>query len=95
MPRKPSSIFLITEHPTTTTQPPGMPPTQLQCWRIPLPDDTTPEQLIEQHLHAQPIGTTMYVVDDTKVTAYRAGLTLNEVDDPRLQAPSTPQPLTP
>jgi hypothetical protein len=67
-----------------------MPSTQLQCWRIPLPDDTTPNQLIEQHLQAQPLGTTMYAVDDTKVTAYQVGLKLDEVDDPRLQAPPTP-----
>jgi hypothetical protein len=84
MPRKPSSIFLIIEHPTLTNMPAGMPTTQLQVWRLPLTDDVTQEQVIEQHLHAQSIGTVMYVVDDTKVTAYRAGLKLDEVDDARL-----------
>ena len=84
MPRKPSSIFLIAEHPTSTTQPAGMPATTLQAWRLPLDDDTTPEQLVEQHLQAQPLGTKLYVVEDTKVEAYHVGLELREIDDPRL-----------
>jgi hypothetical protein len=83
-PRKPSSVFLITEHPSLSTTPPGMPPTTLQAWRLPLTDDTTIEQVVEQHLQAQPLGTTMWVIDDTKATAYKVGLKFDEIDDARL-----------
>lgn len=85
MPRKPSSVYIIVENPTVqSTATPGMPTTGLQCWRIPLNDGDTVEQAVERCYQAHPIGSTVVAIEDTKVTAYRVGLTLDEVDDPRL-----------
>lgn len=63
---------------------PGMSATNLQAWRLPLTDDDTPEQLAERQLEAQPLGTTLYLIEDTKATAYHVGLKLREIEDPRL-----------
>jgi hypothetical protein len=87
MPRKPSSVFLIAEDPNSTVQHEGMPPTQLRAWRLPLTDDTDAEQVAKAHYRTQPIGTRLFVVDDTKLDAYEVGLTLDPVDDPRLDDP--------
>lgn len=91
-PRKPSSVFLITEHPNTTTPNPGMPATNLQAWRLPLQEDAIPETLLEQHLQTQHPGTTIWIVEDTKATAYKVGLKLDEIEDARLNQdePATP-----
>ena len=83
MPRKPSSVFLIAEQPNSTVQQGSMPATNLQAWRLELGDDT-PEQVVERYLEGQTLGTTYYVVEDTKVSAYHASLKLDEIDDPRL-----------
>ena len=84
MPRKPSSVFLIAEDPNSTTQQQGMPPTTLRAWRLPLKDEADTETVVKQHYATQPIGTLLYVVEDTKVDGYTVGLTLDPVDDPRL-----------
>lgn len=83
-------MFLIAEDPNSTAQHEGMPPTQLRAWRLPLTDDTDAEQVAKAHYQTQPIGTRLYVVDDTKVDAYDVGLTLNAVDDPRLDDGADP-----
>src|ERR1051325_10775412 len=84
MPRKPSSVFFLVENPASTVQGvPSMPATQLQAWRLELGDDEV-EDVVKRHYADHQIGSRIYVVEDTKVTAYEVGLTLDEVDDARL-----------
>lgn len=90
MPRKPSSVYIIVESPTSVHMAaPGGPIaglglTNLQAWRVPLNDGDTVEQAVERTYQQHPIGSTVVAIEDSKVTAYRVGLTLDEVDDPRL-----------
>jgi hypothetical protein len=89
VPRKPSSVFVIVEHPNATTATPGTPPTGLQAWRVEL-GDRDPADVARDTYTAHPIGTVVYVVEDTKTAAYRVELTLDEIDDPRLPDPDEP-----
>lgn len=73
MPRKPSSVFVIAEA--------GGP--VLQAWRIPISDDSNIETIVQQQLLQAGLGVA-YVVEDTKVSAYKASSTLEQIDDPRL-----------
>lgn len=85
MPRKPSSIYLIVEHPSSTVSPtPTMPATALQAWRLPLEDGEEPEDAAKRGYEQHPIGSTVVWVEDTKVEAKRVGLTLEDIDDIRL-----------
>lgn len=84
MPRKPSSVFLIAEAPNAATNHAGMRGSSLQAWRLPLHDDESLKDVVKARYAQQPVGTTLYVVEDTKVTAYTVGLRLDEVADARL-----------
>lgn len=84
MPRKPSSVFLIAEDPNTTFHTQGMPASALKAWRLPIPEGHDTEQVVKAHYTHQPVGTRLYVVDDTKVAAFEVSVELAEVDDARL-----------
>lgn len=81
MPRKPSSLFVLVEPPVAQL---GQNPTAAQAYRYRLDDSATAEQILEREYQRHPAGSTVYVVDDTKVDAYTVGLRLDPVDDPRL-----------
>lgn len=83
-PRKPSSVFLIVEHPNSQVQQADMPPTGWQAWRLPLEGDDDVKSVAERFYARQPIGSRVWIVEDTKVEAFDVGLTLTPVDDPRL-----------
>ena len=90
MPRKPSSVFLITESPA----PPGIPTGgALSVRRVPLEDGQDAQAVAEQHLLQTPLGATVYFIEDTKVDAYTVHPTLEPVDDPRLPDPTDADPL--
>ncbi len=91
MPRKPSSVFVIAATPSQATSVAGLPPSQHTAWRIPLKDGEDPKAVAYRHYREHPIGTTIYVVEDTKVDAWQVGLTLDEVDDARLEEGDDPE----
>jgi hypothetical protein len=76
MPRKPSSVFVITQ-PQGNTGP-------TQAYREPLTDIEDVDRIVARHYLQHPVGTQIFVVDDTKVDAYTINLTLEPIDDPRL-----------
>lgn len=76
MPRKPSSVFVITQQAG-----PGGP---VQAYREPLNDLQDVDQIVARHYMQHPVGTMVFVVEDTKVDAYMVGLKLDPIDDPRL-----------
>lgn len=78
MPRKPSSVFVITIPQQGSAG---------QVYREPLTDTETLEQIVARHYMQHPLGTDVFVVEDTKVDAYKIGLSLEPVDDPRLEQP--------
>jgi hypothetical protein len=80
MPRKPSSVFVFAETSAGT----GAAVVPLQAARVPLQDGEEPLEAAKRGLPSQPADTTIYVVEDTKVTGYRSAVTLEEIDDPRL-----------
>lgn len=77
MPRKPSSVFVIVD------QQGGSYNTPLTAYREPL-EGTTVEQIVEAHYGQHPVGSRIFVIEDTKVEAKDVGLRLTDVDDPRL-----------
>lgn len=76
MPRKPSSVFVIVQ--------PSMSNGQATAYREPLDENNTVESILERHYQNHPVGSVVFVVEDTKVTGYTIGLELVELDDPRL-----------
>lgn len=82
MPRKPSSVFVIVDiHADTGGSFTGQMP--LQAYREPL-DGTTVEDIVEAHYSQHPVGSRIFVVEDTKVDAHQVRLQLEPIDDPRL-----------
>lgn len=81
MPRKPSSVFVLVATPSQVT---GQPGGQYTAWRVPLADGQQIEDVVKAHYTAQPVGSRLFVVEDTKVDAFEVGLTLETVEDPRL-----------
>jgi hypothetical protein len=79
LPRKPSSVFVLTEPPGQTG-----PRIGVQGYRVRLDDNTDVEAAVGRVYGAVAAGTRVYVVEDTKVDAYVVGLRLEQVDDPRL-----------
>jgi hypothetical protein len=43
-----------------------------------------PEQAAEQYLASAATGSTVHIIEDTKVSSYRVRATLEEIDDARL-----------
>jgi hypothetical protein len=75
MPRKPSSVFVIAQAAT------GGP---IQAYREPLTDIEDVEAIVARHYMQHPVGTSIFVVEDTKADAYVVGLKLEPIDDARL-----------
>jgi hypothetical protein len=78
MPRKPSSFFIFTEQGGN----------QIVGRRVPIVDDSTIEMTVQQEYAGRQNVGTIWVVEDTKATAYAPTMTLEEVDDPRLEQPN-------
>jgi len=55
----------------------------LVAYREPL-DGTTVDEIVAAHYGQHPVGSRIFVVEDTKVEAKDVGLKLSDVDDPRL-----------
>jgi hypothetical protein len=89
VPRKPSSIFVITGQSQRDALTGATYPTAYQVVRVRL-DGRTVEQAAEEQLAAAQPGTEVWIAEDTKATMYRADVKLTEVDDPRLPDPATP-----
>jgi hypothetical protein len=79
MPRKPSSIWVIVEPANQG----GTMVSGFSVQRIELLN-REPEVAAEQFLQSAPLGATVYFIEDTKVTAKRVRVALEDIDDPRI-----------